>query len=79
MSVLVLENGTVSLEGDCSIEDAETLLQHLLDDLDAPVDLRRCSSAHTAVIQVLMASGRGVLGPPEGEFLAKFIAPTLPR
>jgi hypothetical protein len=74
-----LVNGTIiALEGACPIEDAETLLRHLLAARDAMVDWRRCEQAHTAVVQVLLASGATLRGPPQGAFLRRLVAPLLP-
>jgi hypothetical protein len=63
------DDGTIVLEGACPIDDAEPLLQHLLAHPGAAVHWRRCEHAHTAVLQVLMASGRHLVGPPGSVFL----------
>jgi len=39
----------------CSIEEAETLLEWLLDNPKGMVNLKKCQYLHTAIIQVLMA------------------------
>lgn len=75
MTVSLLGDATIVLEGICPVEDAEHLLRHLLDRPHATVDWRGCDDAHTAVIQVVTASDAKVIGPPRGVFLAKFIAP----
>ena len=55
-----VEDGVVSLEGHCSVEEAPDLFQALLA-LEAPtIDLEKAESLHTAVAQVLIAS-RGKL------------------
>jgi hypothetical protein len=77
MSVSRGGDGVISLVGDCTAQDAERLLTALLDDRKAIVDWRACDSAHTAVIQILMASGAVVEGPPRGRFLAEHVAPLL--
>ena len=69
MTVRIGDDGTIVLEGACPIDDAEPLLQHLLAHPGAAVDWRRCEHAHTAVLQVLMASGRRLVGPPGSVFL----------
>lgn len=48
--------GAIALEGDCSVEDAETLLQLLLETPSGPVDWSRCGELHTAVVQVILAA-----------------------
>ena len=67
----------ITLTGDCSSEDAETLMTALLQTPMATIDWRGCESAHTAVVQILMASGAVLEGPPQGRFLADHIAPLL--
>jgi hypothetical protein len=64
MTVRASADGAILLEGSCPGEDAEALLQQLLAAPTAAVDIRRCDSAHTAVIQVLMAFKPKLLGPP---------------
>lgn len=73
----VTEDGTLRLEGDCSIEEAETLLELLLTNAEAPVDWSRCRSMHTAVVQVLLALRSPLLGMPEDPFLRRWIGPLL--
>ncbi|HWH46707.1 MAG TPA: hypothetical protein VN664_02815 [Burkholderiales bacterium] len=77
MTVRLSADGTIELDGICSIEDAETLQQHLLAAPRAAVDWRSCEQAHTAVIQVLMASRRTLRGPPAGNFLRTHLDPQL--
>jgi hypothetical protein len=73
MSVRATDRGTIEMEGSCGAEDAEALLRHLLSLPGAVVDWRLCDGAHTAVIQVLLASQAQTLGPPRGEWLQRFI------
>jgi hypothetical protein len=70
---------SIELEGSCASEDAEILLQHLLASPTASVDWRACESAHTAVIQVLMAAKPKLLGPPAGRALKDWVEPVLLR
>lgn len=79
MTVVRSAEGAIRLEGHCAVEEAETLLELLLTHSDAPVDWTRCQSAHTAVVQVLLALGRPTLGMPEDPFLQRWIAPLLPE
>lgn len=76
---VALEKGVVLLTGDCPAGDAEELLQHLLAEPGAAIDWRSCDNAHSAVVQVLLAAGREVLGPPRGEFLRSRVEPALTR
>lgn len=58
MTVRSADNGILALEGVCPVEDAETLLQQLQSKPTATVDWTQCSYLHTAVLQVVLASGR---------------------
>jgi hypothetical protein len=77
MTVRLVDNATVALEGVCPIDDAERLLQHLVDYPDATVDWRECDDAHTAVVQVLIMSRAKVMGPPRNNFLTMFVNPLI--
>jgi hypothetical protein len=46
---------SIVLEGECSAEDAEALVQMLQETPAAAIDWSACSRLHTAVIQVLLA------------------------
>jgi hypothetical protein len=75
MSIRVAEDGAIRLEGECSIDDVEPLLRTLLERPLAELDWRSCRSAHTAVVQLMLASGRAVAGPPDDVFLRRHVAP----
>lgn len=77
MTVRVTGAGSIELVGACPSADAEALLQHLLADPSATVDWRECGSAHTAVIQVLMAVKPKLLGPPADAGLRDWVAPAI--
>lgn len=77
MTIRVAADGSIALEGICPLEDAEELQRHLLADPRAIVDWRACVAAHTAVIQILLAAKPVLKGPPEGEFLRRYIAGVL--
>lgn len=79
MTVKLSESGAILLIDDCPAEDADLLLQHLLPHPDAPIEWSRCTGAHTAVIQVLLAAGRVPTGVPDGAFLKTWIGPALKR
>jgi hypothetical protein len=79
MTVGVLDDGTVFLEGACPSEDAEQLLQLLLTSSGAAVDWSACDSAHTAVLQVLLAVKPTLRGRPRNAFLAGQVAPCLAK
>ena len=79
MTITLHDENTIRLIGACPAEDGETLIQYLLANPMALVDWRGCETAHAAVIQVLLVSGRPIEGPPANEFLRHFISPTLAR
>jgi hypothetical protein len=79
MTVVLHDAQTIRLIGACPAEDGEALLQQLLANPSAEIDWRGCESAHGAVVQVLLVSGRPLQGPPAGEFLQRFIGPALAR
>jgi hypothetical protein len=61
------DDGVIMLDGECPVEDAETLLQLLQAQPKGPVDWSACTRLHTAVLQVLMAAAvpmRGECGDP---------------
>jgi hypothetical protein len=79
MTVAINANSTIELTGDCPVEDAEVLLQHLLTVPNAKMDWRSCESAHAAVIQVLLVARALPLGPPKNAFLRDHVEPQLRR
>lgn len=72
-------DGTIRLLKDCTLEEAETLLQLLLDHPEAAVDWSDCTGMHGAVLQTLMAGGRRMIGDPADAFLGRWIVPELVR
>ena len=79
MTVRRSETGTVILEGACAVEDAEPLLQMLQADPMPAVDWTSCSHLHTAVVQVILASGAARTGPCGDAWVQKWLAPELPE
>jgi len=75
MTICLLDNGVIALQGNCSIDDAEPLLRQLLEAPEAQLDWSQCRTAHLAVVQVILVSGRPVRGPPQSQFLSDFVAP----
>jgi hypothetical protein len=65
--------GVIVLQGDCPVEDAETLLQHLQTPPAGPVDWSACTSMHTAVAQVLLAATPELLGACGDDFVARWL------
>jgi len=62
MTVRLDNEGVIILAGECPVEDAETLLEHLQARGDGPVDWSGCTALHTAVLQILMAARPKLLG-----------------
>jgi hypothetical protein len=77
MSVTLTADGVIQLVGRCPSDDAGPLLEHLLAHPGAAVDWRGCEWAHTAVVQVLLAGRRKVIGPSKDRFLARWVEPML--
>jgi hypothetical protein len=50
------KSGSIVLEGDSGTEDAELLLQMLIETPAAPVDWTSCGDLHTAVVQVILTA-----------------------
>jgi hypothetical protein len=69
MTVTVSSDGQIKLQGACTVEDAEALLQELLTAPTAPVDWSACESAHSAVVQVLLVAKIIPVGTPLSAFL----------
>ena len=77
MTVRVAADGTVFLEGNCPVDDAEALARLLLSDPAAEIDWHACDQAHTAVLQLLLASRRRIRGSPQTLFLRNWVEPFL--
>jgi hypothetical protein len=77
MTVRMDKDQIIVLEGRCPVEDAETLVQLLSLAPSTTVDWRDCDYAHTAVIQVLLAAGPEMRGPPAAKTLQDWIEPVL--
>jgi hypothetical protein len=77
MTVHISSAGVILLEGVCPSEDSEILLQALLEHPGAVVDWSGCASAHTAVIQVLLAFKPELTGRPAGTALRDWVAPAM--
>jgi hypothetical protein len=77
VSVARLDASTIVLSGDCPIKDAETLLGLLMSATGQTVDWRGCEGLHAALVQILLAAGPRMVGPPRDSFLRTMIAPSL--
>jgi hypothetical protein len=79
MTVRRGDDGAIVLEGVCSVEDAEPLLQLLQTTPAAELDWRACRQLHTAVLQLVLASDRAPIGPCGDPWIAQWLAPKLPQ
>jgi hypothetical protein len=68
-----VDGGVIRLVGYCPVEDAEPLLEALQGGGAPSLDLGGCSSVHTAVLQLLLASSARVLIPPPDALLARLL------
>ena len=79
MTILRSDDGTVVLDGVCAVEDAESLLQMLQATPAASVDWTQCRQLHTAVLQVIIASGSSPIGPCGDVWVQQWLASKLPQ
>jgi hypothetical protein len=79
MTVRRSETGTIILQDACAVEDAEPLLQMLQADPTPAIDWTTCSHLHTAVVQVILASGAARTGPCGDAWAQKWLVPELPE
>ena len=64
----------ILLEGVCTIEDAEILLQHLQDGASC-LDWSACTHLHSACLQVMLSARLPLRGTPLEPELARWLAP----
>jgi hypothetical protein len=64
---------TVVLKGTCAADEAEVLLQLLVDTPAASVDWRQCEQLHTAVVQVILAGKPRLIGPCGDAWVEKWL------
>ncbi len=79
MTVRSADNETLVLEGTCPVEDAEVLLQLLQTKPAAALDWTPCRQLHTAVLQVVLASGLVPLGPCGDALVEQWLAAKLSK
>jgi hypothetical protein len=78
MTVRRRDDGTITLEGACGVEDAEPLLQMLIATPDGPIDWSACERLHAAVAQVVLAAGVRPVGPCGDPWIGRWLAPADP-
>jgi len=77
MTVEVGSGAAIRLTNVCPLEDAEPLLQALLASPGRQVDWSGCKTAHTAVVQVLLAIRPAMIGQPSSQFLQTWVEPLI--
>ncbi|MCJ2035514.1 hypothetical protein [Methylobacterium sp. J-068] len=73
------EDGTIRLEGNCPVEDADTLASLILEDAGRAVDWTACTRMHTAVYQVLLRLRPVVRGACGDSFVGRWLPPPGPE
>lgn len=73
MTVDASGSGPIRLLGECPLEDAEELVRSWLTSPGRSVDFTLCETAHTAVIQVILAVGPEIIGQPADGALSRWI------
>ncbi|QCO18323.1 hypothetical protein D3869_24015 (plasmid) [Azospirillum brasilense] len=71
------EGHTARFEAACSIDEAIPLAEWLCAVAEPRLDLGGCTALHTALLQVLLASGRPIAVPPDDAFLKSWVLPLL--
>ncbi|MGB8127907.1 MAG: hypothetical protein WCF50_30060, partial [Pseudolabrys sp.] len=72
MTIRRSDEGILILDGVCAVEDAESLLQMLQTMPAAEIDWTQCCQLHTAVLQLILASGRVPIGPCGDDWIAQW-------
>lgn len=70
---LITKIKVARLENDCGAEEAEQLLEWLLARPDGKINMKHCSSLHTAILQVLLACRPTISHWPEHAGLAQLL------
>lgn len=76
MTVRVV-GGVVHLEGNCRVEEAETLLLALQNTSAAVVEVSGLTRMHLALAQILIAQRPALRGVPSDPFLRGWLLPLL--
>jgi anti-anti-sigma regulatory factor len=69
-----LSHTQITLQGYCSVEEAEPLFEWLDKNPDGCVDLSGVTHIHTAVLQALMVSPHRLAGLPADEFCTECLS-----
>ncbi|MGE7368794.1 hypothetical protein ACQKKX_06920 [Neorhizobium sp. NPDC001467] len=72
-----LTNRAIVLAGPCGVEEVETLISHLQEQPDLPVEISEATTVHTALWQALMVFRPKITGAPTSSFIAQQVLPGL--
>jgi hypothetical protein len=76
---VIIRKTTASLQGVCTVEDAEPLLQWLLAHPGGKVQTKDCVNLHSAVLQTLLVGRAQCLGRPADANLCAWLDAALPH
>jgi hypothetical protein len=79
MTLSIADDGTICLQGDSPVEEAEPLVALLLAHPSAALDLSACNHMHTAIVQVLLAARRPVRNRSPRALINGWFASTMPE
>jgi hypothetical protein len=65
---------TLILAGVCTVEEAEAVLEWILEHPGGELDLSQAEHIHTAILQVLLAAGKSRVRPPQDPFLERVVS-----
>jgi hypothetical protein len=68
---------SVTMEGECTVEEALPLLEYLQSHAQAKVTMRACTALHSAVMLVLLAARPKIASLPDEPFLRRWFGPAL--
>lgn len=71
---LNLKRTVAALEGRCGTDDADALLNWLIENPKGKVNLKRCDALHGAVLQVLLSARPEISSWPEVPLLRQLTA-----
>jgi hypothetical protein len=74
---LIFTAAEVRFEDECTVEDAQPLLEFLNGGESREADLSACTYLHTALLQLLLAARPTMTAPPSDPNLARWVAPLL--
>ena len=70
---VIVGKASASLQGVCTVEDAEPLVQWLLAHPGGNVEMKDCENLHSAVLQTLLAGQAKCVGWPAGAGLRAWL------